>query len=380
MNFNFPILREAGNLRGKRVFAAIDLNVPIREDKVVDDYRIKRNRITIDFLKNAGARILLVSHRTEETASLLPVFNYLKREYAIVFASTLSDARTAMETAPNGTFVMLENIRKVGGEKEKKNDPAFTKELASLADVFVNEAFSVSHREHASIVGVPKFLPSYAGFLFEEEVAELSKAFNPPKPFMFLLAGAKFETKFPLVKKFLGLADFVFIGGALANDLFKARGYETGFSNRSQEDFGFAEIARSSKLILPIDVVAESAGEKSVKKLDEVSSEDRILDAGPKTVEMLRERFKNAKFILWNGTLGAYESGFAEGTEMLARAIAESGVESIVGGGDTLACISKLNLLDKFSFVSTGGGAMLEFLANETLPGLEALTKTNKLK
>jgi phosphoglycerate kinase len=222
-------------------------------------------------------------------------------------------------------------------------------------------------------VGVTKFLPSYAGFLFLEEILNLSKAFNPPKPFVFLLAGAKFETKFPLVKKFLKLADSVFIGGALANDLFKAEGYEIGLSKHSKQDFGFSEIAGNPKLLLPSDVVVENSGKNATKGAKEVSAGDSVLDDGPKTVLAIEEKISTAKFILWNGTLGAYEEGYKEGTVALAKAIVASGAESIVGGGDTIASIYSLNLLDKFSFVSTGGGAMLDFLANETLPGITAL-------
>ena len=201
----------------------------------------------------------------------------------------------------------------------------------------------------------------------------MSKAFNPPKPFVFVLAGAKFETKFPVVKKFLEIADSVFIGGALANDLFKARGYEIGFSKHSEEDFDFALIVRSTKLILPNDVTTENVGKRDTKKPTEVLSNDSIFDAGPETVKMIADKLKTAKFVLWNGTLGVYEKGFAESTEALAKVIVDCGAESIVGGGDTVACLSKIGLLDKFSFVSTGGGAMLDFLANETLPGIEAL-------
>lgn len=377
MEFDFKTIDKAGNLRGKRVVLAIDLNVPIQDGKVIDDYRIARSRKTLDFLKNSGARTILISHRSDEDASLSPVFEYLGKSYKVVFAETLDKAREASERAEEGSFILLENIRKIASEKEKKNEDRFAKELASLGDVYVNEAFSISHRGHASIVGVPKYLPSYAGFLLAEEVNELSKVFNPPKPFLFLLAGAKFETKLPLVNKFLSNANSVFIGGALANDLFKQKGYEVGKSRCSDGAFDFSMIVSSPKLVLPVDVVVDGPDGRQIKSAQDVTKEESIFDAGPETIEELKKQFQEAKFILWNGTLGTYEHGFPEGSEMLARAIALSGVESIVGGGDTLACISKLNLLDKFSFVSTGGGAMLDFLANETLPGIEALK--NKL-
>jgi phosphoglycerate kinase len=266
---------------------------------------------------------------------------------------------------------MLENTRRFKGEVE--NEKVLAKNFASLGSIFVNEAFSVSHRPHASIVGIPRIIPGYAGFLFADEVSHLSKAFNPPKPFLFILAGAKFETKFPLVKKFLELADTVFLGGALANDLLKAKGYEIGLSKHAFSDLGFAEVGASPKLILPIDVVVEASGVAAIKDVSDVASNEKIVDAGPKTLALLAEKIAAAKFILWNGTLGAYEDGFVGPTEALAGSITSSGAESVVGGGDTLASIAKLNLTDKFSFVSTGGGAMLDFLANGTLPGITAL-------
>jgi phosphoglycerate kinase len=375
MKFDIASVKKA-DIKNKRVFLAVDLNDAVLKDgRVVDSYRVARSGRTFDLLKKNGARTLLVSHRTEESASLQPVFEYVKTLYPAVFARTLNEADYLMKSAPAGSFVMLENIRKLAGEKEKKNDKIFAKELASLADVYVNEAFSRSHRAHASIVGVPEFLPSFAGFLFLDEVTHLSKAFNPPKPFVFLLAGAKFETKFPLVEKFLKSADSVFIGGALANDLFKAEGYEIGLSKHSGGNFNFNYITRNSKLLLPTDVVTENAGTKITKNATEVSSGDNIFDAGPKTVALLAEKFASAKFILWNGTLGVYEDGYKEGTVALAKAIVASGIESIIGGGDTIASVSSLGLLDKFSFVSTGGGAMLDFLANETLPGIAALER-----
>ncbi|TSC83494.1 MAG: Phosphoglycerate kinase [Parcubacteria group bacterium Gr01-1014_17] len=355
MTLNFKTIRDSGNLRRKRVFLAIDLNVPIQDRKVVDNYRITRSKKTLDFLAENGAHTLLVSHRTNEAESLAPVYGKLKELYPIVFAKTLEEARIALEKAKNGSFVLLENIRQLNGEQE--NEEAFAKKIASLADVYVNEAFSSSHRAYASIVGVPKFLPHYAGFLFEEEVQNLSKAFSPAHPFLFILGGAKFETKLPLIEKFLSVADEVWVMGALANDIFKARGEPVGSSRVSTTDFPNA-LLHNPKLRVPSDVVR---------------SGDRIVDAGEKTVADIRASARAAKLIVWNGPLGEYERGFTAGTEGVARALAESGAETIVGGGDTLAAIARLGILEKFSFVSTGGGAMLEFLANETLPGLEVL-------
>jgi len=285
------------------------------------------------------------------------------------------EGAAALAGLADGQVAIVENIR--NWEGEKKNDPDFAAKLAALADVYVNEAFSVAHRPHATIVGVPKLLPSYAGFNFEKEVTNLSKAFNPPHPYLFVLGGAKFETKAPLIKKFLGIADNVFVGGALANDLQKARGYEIGDSSHSDQDFGFAEMLDNPKLLLPVDVMVEdAAGNKGLRSADGVHSGDKIWDDGEETVAGLQSFIRSAKFILWSGPLGRFETGYTEGTFALARAIAdagEDGAETIVGGGDTLASIEELKLTDKFTFISTAGGAMLDFLANGTLPGIEAL-------
>lgn len=355
MTFDYKTIREAGALTGKRVFVAIDLNVPLHNGKIVDDYRIARSKRTLDFLKENRARTLLVSHRTNKNESLSHVYEHLKKFYSVAFAITLEEAKSALEQARNGTFVMLENIRQFSGEEE--NDEVFAKKLAELADVYVNEAFSASHRAHASIVGVPRFLQHYAGFLFEEEVQNLSKAFSPAHPFLFILGGAKTETKLPILKKFLSIADTVFVGGVLANDIFKARGEPIGESRVSATAFPDS-LLHNLRLRVPTDVVR---------------SGDRIVDAGSVALDDLRALVEKAKFVLWNGPLGEYEKGFDAGTIALAHALAESDAETVIGGGDSLAIVSKLGLLERFSFASTGGGAMLQFLADGTLPGIEAL-------
>ncbi len=372
---NLPLLKDA-EIHGKRVFLAIDLNVPIQNGRIVDDFRIRQNKRTLEFLKENGARTLLVSHRTEESASLRPVYEYLKKDYAVVFAETITDARNALEQAPLGTFVMLENIRKVGGEKEKENDATFAKELASLCDCYVNEAFSISHRSHASIVGIPKLLPSYAGFVFAEEVANLSKAFSPAHPALLILGGAKFETKTPLIERFLDIADHIYVGGALANDIYRARGYEMGVSLISDCVID-QKLLDSPKMHVPADVIVRTPSGNIEKGADAVEKDEKIVDAGSEALADLRVLIEKASFVLWNGPLGEYEAGFDQGTIALAQMLAECDAETIIGGGDSLAVVSKLRLIERFSFVSTGGGAMLEFLAKETLPGIEALLKKN---
>lgn len=361
------------NVSGKKVLVRVDFNVPVKDGEVADDFRIKKVLETLEYLESSGAKTLLISH-IESTDTLEPVFNYLSPRFSIKFVKSLNDAENALSSCDKGEFVLLENVRKFSGEKE--NDESFAKDLAGLGDFYVNDAFSVSHRLHASVVGIPNFLPGYAGFLFQKEVENLSKAFKPIHPFLFILGGAKFDTKMPLVEKFLEKSDQVFIGGALANDIYKAKGYEVGVSLVSEGEVDFGRIMNSKKIIISSDVIVSDGEKVSEKSAEDVGIHEKIVDNGPKSVEMLKELSSKAKFILWNGPLGNYENGFGESTEKLAKILSESKAVTIVGGGDTVAEISKLGLEEKFTFVSTGGGAMLDFLANETLPGIEALEKS----
>lgn len=310
---NFKTILEAGDLNGKRVFVRVDWNVPLENGVVRDDFRIKKSLPTLEYLQKAGAKVIIATHLELDTASVEPLRAYV----------------------PAG-MELLENLRQNPGEKA--NDEKFAEELASKADVYVNEAFSASHRMHASIVGVPKLLPSFAGLQFAEEVRELSKAFNPPHPFLFILGGAKFETKLPCVEKFLTIADEIFIAGAIAKPA------------------SLLPVVQNPKITLPLGDIA-------------------ALDADDANIELLKQKIADKNFILWNGPLGKYEDGYTQGTLKLAQMLADSGKEVIVGGGDTLTAIKQLNLFEKFTFVSTAGGAMLDFLANETLPGIEALEK-----
>ena len=352
---------------------------------VVDNFRIRKTLATLDFLKKKGANVVMVSHienaaGVEGKASLKPVAKALAGlGFSCEFVETIEEAAKKSASQKSG-FILLENIRIYPGETA--NDPTFARQLATLGDVYVNDAFSVSHRAHASIVGVPKFLAHFAGFQLALEVENLSRAFNPSHPFLFILGGAKFDTKLPLVQKFLGKADTIFIGGALANDFFRAMGYEVGRSTVSSLKIDFDGLLSDVKIMLPVDVVADSVGVQKIIGPEKVSSEEKILDAGPKTLVALKEKVDAARFILWNGPLGNYENGYKEPTHELAQMIAaatRNGAESIIGGGDTLAAIAELkqksgeSLEDAFTFVSTGGGAMLDFLAQETLVGIEAL-------
>lgn len=373
---------EKKDLSGRRVLLRLDLNVAVENGKVFDDFDIQKVIPTIDFLREHEAKIIIIAHIEDasgEPTTLLPVLDYLKGYFPVDFCSTYFTAEAVdavLKIAPKGVL-LFENVRINPGEKE--NDLEFAKKLSQMGDLYVNDAFGVSHRKHASIVGVPEFLPHYGGLLMRQEIEHLSKVFSPIHPFVFILGGAKFETKLPIIKKYLEKADSVFVGGALANDIFKERGFEVGTSLVSKSLFGTAEMLKNPKFITPVDVTVNGEDSKvSFKSPNEVLPDDNIVDAGPKTLEQIKSLLKETKTIVWNGPLGNYEIGFGDKTEGLAEIIADAtsrGAESIVGGGDTVASINKLGLDHKFTFVSTGGGAMLDFLVDETLVGIEALEK-----
>jgi phosphoglycerate kinase len=371
-------IKEVTDWKGKRVLLRLGLNVPLINDCVKDcvenDFRIKKSIPTVEYLRDQGAKIIIISHVWgDEVLTLKPVFEYLKKFIKVDFVGDALSPETkdAIAKMQNGDIVLLENLRI--HEEEMENDLNFTNRLAQLGDIYVNDAFSVSHRKHSSIIGLPKLLPSYVGLLFEEEVKNLSVVLNPPKPFLFILGGAKFETKMPLIMKYLDRADYVFVGGALANDFFKAKGFNIGKSLVSNEDFGISKVLDKPNLILPKDLTVKNKDGIFVKNPEKVLDDDQILDIGVEAIGELEKIINKSKFILWNGPIGDYEKGFRDGTLDLARAIIKSSAQSVVGGGDTFAVISKLNLEEKFSFMSTAGGAMLEFIYSGTLPGIEAL-------
>ncbi|MFA6408253.1 MAG: phosphoglycerate kinase [Candidatus Paceibacterota bacterium] len=338
------------------------LNVPIANGEVANDYRLRRALPTIKFLAERGARVILISHIGEHgTETLAPVAKALGNLLPRVsfFGETIGPrTRNAVRNLLPGHVLVLENLRRDRGEK--MNDPAFARELAALADVFVQDSFDTCHRAHSSIVGVPKLLPSYAGLLLEEEIRELRKARSPKSPSLAIIGGAKFSTKEAVLIELLKTYNHVFVGGALADDFLKASGKDVGGSLVSPEDNQKAirRLLVNPKLVLPIDSVIEH---------------DMILDQGAGTNALLDSLARKAKTILWNGPLGKYEEGFTVGTDAFAHSVAASGAHSIVGGGDTIAAIERLGLLSKFSFVSTGGGAMLNFLVDDTLIGITAL-------
>jgi phosphoglycerate kinase len=347
------------NLKGKKVVLRVDFNVPIKNGKIIDDFRIKKSLPTIDFLLKKGAEIVLLTHLGKDGSESL--FLVEKRFFNL---SKFSKDR----------ITFFENVRKYEGEE--KNDKIFAKLLASMGNIYVNDAFSVSHRAHASVVGISKFLPSYSGFQLEEEISNLSKVMqSPKKPFLFVLGGAKFSTKLPLIKKYLNKADHIFIGGALFNDFLKASGFEIGKSLSSDFDLKtIQKISKNKKILLPLDVLVLDKNNKKInKKIEDIVKTDYVLDIGKESIKNLEDLVLKSKTILWNGPLGKYNDGGAEATKNILKTIAKTKVFSLIGGGDTVALISQMKMEKNFSFVSTGGGATLDFLANGTLPGIKAL-------
>ncbi|HYC82980.1 MAG TPA: phosphoglycerate kinase [Candidatus Paceibacterota bacterium] len=361
-------------LSGKRVIVRLDLNVPIEDGQVTETYRIDRSVPTLEFLRKQGAKVLAISHLGDGSESLKPAADYLRRKCGAGFVERLADLNVSC--LPDGEIVVLENLRQHKGEE--KNSPTFAKELASHGDLYVNDAFSASHRKHASIVGLPKLLPAFAGMLLQEEVRELSRAFEPKHPFVVIIGGAKFSTKLPLLKRFFKSADRIFVVGALAHGFFKKKGWSLGKSLVDTKVAGIEPFLKSAKLALPFDVVIENTNGYYVKTPDSLAKDDVIFDAGPDFIQQMREEIAEAKFVLWNGPLGNFEKGYDRGTLEAAKAIAKSKAHSVIGGGDTIAAISRLDILKEFDFVSTGGGAMLDFLSAGTLPGIDALVKQPK--
>ncbi|PIP86489.1 phosphoglycerate kinase [Candidatus Campbellbacteria bacterium CG11_big_fil_rev_8_21_14_0_20_44_21] len=367
-------VREVSGLKGKKVILRSDLNVPIKNERVENDFRIRKSLETIKFLQEAGARVILIAHiHLPESRSLKPVFDVLKKNLNLVMSPEVLGPETDWLAGEmkDGDILLLENLRL--DEREEKNDINFANSLSELGDIYVNDAFSVSHRKHASIVGLPTLLPSYSGLLFEEEIRRVSRVLDPPRPFLFILGGAKFDTKIPLIIKYLDKADFVYAAGALANDFFKLQGYEIGISMTSGMDFNLENYIKRENLYLPKDVTVRNDKGIFVKRPNEVLSTDHVLDIGTESIAELKNLISKSEFILWNGPLGDYEKGFRDGTIDLARAIIESPAQSVVGGGDTFAVISKLGLEKDFDFISTAGGALLFYLYDGTLPGIEAL-------
>lgn len=364
-------------LKGKRVFLRTILNLPTASDgSVTDVFRLRQALPTLEYLVKNGAKVLVAGYFGRKGESMRPVAEALQKlapDIKVYFFGTpFSEALREATELKEGECLVLENTRRDPGEEA--NDPKLAELFASLADIYVGDSLPDFHRAYASNVGVAKLLPAYAGFLLRDEVKHIDEAREPQHPSLAILGGAKFETKAPLVQLLLEKYDNVFITGALANDVFKARGLPVGRSLISKE-LPSADILSNQRLLVPIDVTAEDEhGNAKVKKPEEVAADERIVDCGPDTVAMLAPTIAQSKFILWNGPTGIYEQGYNHYTGQIAQLAAGSHAKIVIGGGDTIAAIEAAGIkMGENAFLSTGGGAMLEYLLKGTLPGIEVL-------
>lgn len=367
-------ITDAGELKGKRVLVRASLNVPIQAGEVKNSYRINRALPTLRYLNESGAKTIIIAHiGREKTDTLKPVYVELEKYLPIHWGGNIGsdEFNNRVALMNDGDFLLAENLRQ--DEREKANDENFAKDMSAYGDVYVNDAFANVHREHASMSALAKLLPAYSGLNVAEEVAHLARVTTPEHPALFLLGGAKFETKMPLIEKYLETYDQVFVAGALANDIFKAKGYEVGQSMVSDVSLEGATFLESDKLLIPLDVVVEGPEGVRTTSPDDVQADEKIFDCGPKTVELLSGYIEKAKTVLWNGPFGNYEAGFKESTEATVQLLVKADAFSVVGGGDTVAAIEKLGVVDKLGFVSTGGGAMLTYLEHGSTPALDLL-------
>jgi phosphoglycerate kinase len=387
--FNKKSIRDI-DVSGKRVLVRVDYNVPISEGKITDDTRIRAAMPTVEYLLQHGAALILCSHLgrpkdgPDQKYSMRPVAAHLSALLGqpVAFAEDCigAAAEAAAKALRPGDVLVLENTR--FHPQETKNDPEMARQLAALADIYVNDAFGSAHRAHASTEGVARFLPAVAGFLMEDEIRYLGHAIDQPKrPFIAILGGAKISDKIGVIRNLLTKADQILIGGGMANTFFKAQGYQIADSLVEEEAL---ETARQllqeggTILRLPVDVViterfdAEAA--MKVMPMGQIPEGWRILDIGPETVAVFGKVISSAGTIVWNGPMGVFEfPRFAEGTFGVARMVAGSNAISIIGGGDSVAAINQAGLADKITHISTGGGASLEMLEGLVLPGLAAL-------
>ena len=383
------------NVAGKKVLVRCDFNVPLKEGVITNDKRIVAALPTIKYLKENGAKVILCSHLGRPKGEWLPEFSLapvakrlselLECEVRMSKDVIGEDAKDISATIKEGEVALLENVRYY--KEETKNAPEFAKELASLAEIFVNDAFGTAHRAHASTTGVADYIPAVCGFLIQKEIDVMGKALdNPVRPFVAVLGGAKVSDKIGVITNLLEKVDTLIVGGAMAYTFLKAEGHSVGISLCEEDKLELAsELLAKAKekgvsLLLPVDHIA---ADKFDENAEPVAVEGKDIpeglmgmDVGPKSVELFKEAVKNAKTVIWNGPMGVFEfKNFAGGTFAVAEAIAETDCISIIGGGDSVAAVTKLGFADKMTHISTGGGASLEFLEGLELPGIAALNE-----
>lgn len=386
------------DVKGKKVLVRVDFNVPLSKEnkgEIADDSRIKAAMPTIDYLKENGAKVILMSHlgrpkgEANPEFSLKPVAEYLENEYKDNFSFLASDevvdekVKEEIDKLEDGQIALLENTRY--RKEETKNGEGFAKELASLAELYVNDAFGTSHRSHASNVGVASILPSAVGFLIEKEIEVMGKALETPDhPFVSILGGAKVSDKIGVIENLITKVDTILIGGGMAYTFLKAQGKEIGKSLLEEDKMDLSlELVEKAKangveILLPVDVVIadkiEAGVETEIVDIDNIPADKEALDIGPKTAKLFADKIKAAKTVVWNGPMGVFEiKEFSNGTNEVANALSESEAVTIVGGGDSALAIEMADLKNKITHVSTGGGASLEFLEGKDLPGISAI-------
>ena len=383
------------DVAGKKVLVRCDFNVPLKDGVITNDKRIVAALPTIKYLKENGAKVILCSHLGRPKGEWLPEFSLapvakrlselLECEVRMSKDVIGEDAKDISATIKEGEVALLENVRYY--KEETKNAPEFAKELASLAEIFVNDAFGTAHRAHASTTGVADYIPAVCGFLIQKEIDVMGKALdNPVRPFVAVLGGAKVSDKIGVITNLLEKVDTLIVGGAMAYTFLKAEGHNVGISLCEEDKLELAcELLAKAKekgvsLLLPVDHIA---ADKFDENAEPVAVEGKDIpdglmgmDIGPKSVELFKEAIKNAKTVIWNGPMGVFEfKNFAGGTFAVAEAIAETDCISIIGGGDSVAAVTKLGFADKMTHISTGGGASLEFLEGLELPGIAALNE-----
>ena len=386
------------DVKGKKVLVRVDYNVPMdSEGEITDDIRIRSSLPTVEYLLENGAAVILMSHlgrpkgEPKKEFSMLPVANKLSQllKKEVVFADddrVVSDKVMEMAKELNsGEVMLLQNTR--FRKEEEKNEDSFAKELASLAELYVNDAFGTSHRAHASNVGVSKYLPSALGYLVEKEVSIMGKALDDPeRPFVAILGGAKVSDKIGVIENLLSKVNAIIIGGGMAFTFLKAKGYEVGTSLLEEDKVQLAkDLMEKAKengvaMVLPVDVVVagEFKNDTSFRTVpaDGIPSDMMGLDIGSESIELFESVIKEAKTVVWNGPMGVFEmDNFNKGTYAVAKALVQSGAITIVGGGDSASAVEKAGLADKITHVSTGGGASLELLEGKVLPGIDAISE-----
>ncbi|MGJ0844643.1 phosphoglycerate kinase [Clostridium tertium] len=389
MSFNKKTIEDI-DVKGKKVLVRCDFNVPLKDGVITDENRLNGALPTIKYLINNGARVILCSHLGKDASkSLAPVAKRLSEmlDKEVVFARDEevvgANARAAVAEMKDGDVVLLENTR--CRKEETKNIEEFSKELASLADIFVNDAFGTAHRAHCSTVGVTEFLDTaVCGYLIQKELKFLGEAVNNPvRPFVAILGGAKVSDKIAVINNLLEKVDTLIIGGGMAYTFLKAQGYEVGSSLVEADRIEYAKemiekaAAKGVKFLLPVDhrVAAEFKDVEPVVTEDQnIPAGNMGLDIGPKTETLYADAIKDAKTVIWNGPMGVFEfENFNKGTIAVAKAMADADATTVIGGGDSAAAVNILGFGDKMTHISTGGGASLEFLEGKALPGIEAL-------